>query len=391
MFVGVGFDWGALSAKLGISGDVSLGVVSLPIYAAAGLRVTPEVDKRSLSTDIRDMLASSDMIYPPGPPKQFRFDAFYKFGVRADIEDILSGSISAKLRIKFFWFSKTWQKQIAKFESPFDPIHLNLINVGGDAAFSDHGLLGFLRMPTAFVNFAELEEPPALPPLPDPNTGGTGGTGTGGTAGTAGTAGNGGSGNHPPVSLLVAGDPRYKDFDAGRVEELFYNGYCECSTDAACQNDLDCCADTFCIYNDRNNTSSCGGCVEEADPIAGGELCENSGECCGLEGGGDAVCRPKSPFANNDQSYCLPCVGHDEYVSDDDEDGYADHNECCPGLQVYRGPWDSSPGTGDPVCSGCRQAGDSCNDSGECCPSGSNDYTLVCDETFECVQQSVVK
>ncbi|HXK18098.1 MAG TPA: C-type lectin domain-containing protein, partial [Polyangiaceae bacterium] len=57
LFVGVGFDWGALSAKLGILGDVSLGLVSMSIYAAAGLRVKSEFDDRGLPSDIREMLA----------------------------------------------------------------------------------------------------------------------------------------------------------------------------------------------------------------------------------------------------------------------------------------------------------------------------------------------
>jgi len=392
LFVGVGFDWGALSAKLGISGDVSLGLVSMPIYAAAGLRVKPEPDDRGLPSDIVDMLASGNMIFPPGPPKKFRFDAFYKFGVSADIQDILSGSISAKLRIKFFWFSKTWTKQIAKFESPFDPIHLDLIKAGGDADFSDFGFLGFLRMPLAFVNFAELKEPPPLPPLPDPNTGGTGGTGTGGTGtGGTGTGGTGtsGSGARPPVSLLVDGDDRYKDFNRARVVQLFNTGYCECADagTGVCKNNLDCCGSTFCGHNDATNVGTCLTCAPPADTATKtGVRCENHGECCPIATSADPpLC---IPFTAGGQTYCQACRKHDESVVDSDGQPGPDFGNCCTGLHVYRGPknngTDAMPdwrlGQADPVCSACRALGDTCNSPSECCPE-----LQTCDDSHHCV------
>ncbi|HEX3855297.1 MAG TPA: hypothetical protein VHW01_30250 [Polyangiaceae bacterium] len=64
----------------------------------------------------------------------------------ADIQDILQGTIYGKLRIKFFWFSKTWQKQIAQFNSPFPEFNETLIGGEGNAPFSsgDLGFLGFL-------------------------------------------------------------------------------------------------------------------------------------------------------------------------------------------------------------------------------------------------------
>src|SRR5690606_103098 len=107
MFLGVGFSFGGLEAKLGISGDVTLGDLSLPIYARAGLGVQPQPDARPLPQDLQEMVRSAQLLYPGGPPKKYAFHAFYKFGANAHINDILRGeiAIAARLRIKFFWFS----------------------------------------------------------------------------------------------------------------------------------------------------------------------------------------------------------------------------------------------------------------------------------------------
>src|SRR5690606_10766760 len=260
MFVGVGVDWGAFSAKLGVSGDVSLGLVSLPMYAGAGIGVEAEEDGRALPADLLDKVSSGDALFPPGPPKKYRFDARYKFGADVDLEDILNGTISAKLKIKFLFFSKTWRKKVAEISSGIQPIHIDLISGQGDIDFVDSwGILGqAVRMPVPFVDLQELETPPPLPPLPP--DGGTGGAG--GAGGTGGAVGTGGESNRPPVSLLVDGDPRYQNFDAGRVDEIFYAGYCECSSGPeGCSVDLDCCGTSVCVGNDQTNESTCLACV----------------------------------------------------------------------------------------------------------------------------------
>ena len=388
IFVGAGFDFDPLSAKLGISGDVSLGVVELPVYAMAGLRVTPEPDSRSLADDIKDMVVpGSDMLYPPGGPKQYRFDAFYKFGLEAHIREILSGTIDARLRVKFFWFSKTWTKQIAKFESLIPEINLKLISTGGDAAIDDFGLLGFVQMPTAFVRFAELPEPEPLPPLPDPNTGGTGGTGTGGASGSAGTPSGGSGGARPPVSLLVEGDPRYKDFDYSRVEKLFYAGYCDCVSNApgsTCDSGLDCCSGSSCIFDDQANAGVCAQCAgvvtvnfsSYPNQIPRGQHCESSDECCqGFDR--EVRCFPGIPSG---QEYCQKCRLRNEPAIDANGNNRADNNECCHDAQetfLYTGPG----ALGYPVCSdGCRKSDEFCNVHTDCCGHDRASAAAICFE-----------
>lgn len=382
MFVGVGFDFGPFSAKLGISGDISLGLVSLPMYAGAGVGVQGIEDARSLPSDLLDKAKSAEMLFPKGPPKKYRYDAHYKFGADVDIQDILNGTISAKLRLKFAFFSKTWKKDVARISSGIDDIHINLISESGSTDFIDSwGLLGeAVRMPVPFVDLAELQTPPPLPPLPDPGTGGAGGAsgGTGGTAGTAGSGGAGGEGNRPPVSLLVSGDPRYKSFDDSRVDEMFYSGYCECSDGPdACSSDLDCCGDSFCTFDDQSNQSSCVQCVAQTElpamgQVPAGQHCERTEECCQDDPlGRDVRCYP---FAASGQPYCQACRQEDEPAFDGNRDWQSDYGECCGTLTIFLPPLDGVPYAGVPVCNDCRSDGESCNVDQDCCgysPTGS--------------------
>ena len=371
MFLGVGFDWGALSAKVGISGEVSLGLVTLPIYAGAGINVRAENEQRPLPLDMAGMVTDT-MLMPKGPPKKYSFEAAYKFGVSADISQILQGTINAKLRIQFFWFSKSWQKQIASFGPALGPIHIPLINGGGGTEFADGtGMLGFIHMPLAFVDFIELEEPPALPPLPDPNTGGTGGTGTGGASGAAGSSTGGTGTGRPPISLLVEGDPRYVDLDYSRVERLFYDGYCECNDGAegACSSNLDCCSGSSCVANDFGPDKFCLACIPLMDSTGRGSFCETTDQCCDKATG--ATCRA----AANGNKYCQGCIAEDE--------PFISGGSCCPGTVVFLPPvipqtGPVQPAAGPPICTDCRGLGESCNDSRDCC-SGSR-----CDDDWTC-------
>jgi hypothetical protein len=223
-------------------------------------------------------------------------------------------------------------------------------------------------MPVPLVDLEEIETPPPLPDLPTGGTGGTGGTsGTGGT-GTGG-AGNGGSGGRS-ISLIVSAtsgnDPRYVDFDRGRVENVFYDGYCDCSdspNDPACTNDLNCCDGTFCVFDDQPSVgkSSCRACVEERPASApGGQQCEATSECCQRDPARRSVCYPMTPAGG--QTYCHPCRQRNEVASDANADLIADFGECCPGLGIFKQQ------TQPPVCSGpCRHQDESCNFDTDCC------------------------
>lgn len=370
LFLGVGFDWGALSAKVGISGDITLANVIVPLYSGAGIGVRAVADDTEMAADLTDKVASTtSMQYPAGGPKQYEFFGNYKFGASVEIRDILQGTISAKLRIKFVFFSKTWSKVIARFESPFDPIVIPLLHGGGNAPFGgDGGVLGRVRMPLQFVRLARLDDPGPLPPLPEPGAGGAAGassgsgsspTATGGVTATGGSASGGAAGGG------AADDPRYVDFEPGRVEKLFYAGYCACSgAHEPCESDHDCCdGASSCVLDDLTGTSSCEPCVEETPWTAsGGQQCDEDTECCGY--GAGVTC---SPRVTGGPSYCQACYGQDESAPDANHDNVPDFGECCSEeMFIFRGPQNELRYELEPVCSTLRGAGMSCNDNYEC-------------------------
>jgi hypothetical protein len=345
MFVGVGFDFGALSAKIGIGGEVMLGNLSLPLYAKAGIGLQPEVDDRDPPADLYGMFTSPQMLFPPTLPQKYRFDAFFKFGANATISEMLTGAIDARLRIKFFWFSKTWSKNVARFNGGFNPLDLGLIGGENDAPFaSDFGGMGSVKMPVPLVDVNDLGQTPALPPLPD------GGTDAGGDSG-------------PSVSLIVfdqpnAQDPRLVDFSPNRVDQLFYDGYCECQqAGGTCRATVDCCGNNTCVVNDLTHTNKCAACVGETNRgSTGGERCKATSECCQNDPEHrPVVCYPLN--ATSQPTYC----------------------QACRGTHVFRRTGKA------PICSACQAQKADCNVGGDCCPVSGvrvfcNTTTHLCDQ-----------
>ena len=45
-------------------------------------------------------------------PMVYKLKLGYSAGLSADIRNILSGDVNAKLKLKFFWFSKTWRQRL---------------------------------------------------------------------------------------------------------------------------------------------------------------------------------------------------------------------------------------------------------------------------------------
>jgi hypothetical protein len=139
-FVGAGIDYGPFSATLGVEGSISLGKIRLPMYGGAGLNVEVTQDTRLIPSDVGFPISIASA-FQFGIPKAFMFHAFYDYGVRVDVDDILAGAIYARLRIKFGWlFSRTWRKQIARFNGI--QFHKDILYGHGtiaDVTFNDHG------------------------------------------------------------------------------------------------------------------------------------------------------------------------------------------------------------------------------------------------------------
>jgi len=128
LFVGVGFDAGPLSVKLGLAGSITLANVQLPATAAAGLAINPErisATDRPLPMDLAD-LGDGRILYPPQGLSRYNFQYAYSYGVDLTLSDILSGHIDGTLIVKFFWFKKRWSKQLLSFTGlpKIGPFHL---------------------------------------------------------------------------------------------------------------------------------------------------------------------------------------------------------------------------------------------------------------------------
>jgi len=113
-FVGAGIDLGVIKATVGIEGALTLAQISAPIFAGAGLDMLVTKDVRPLPADILPPVSLADA-FPLGVPTAFKFLLTYDYGAGIDLNNVLSGTINGRLRIKFFFFSRTWRKRVVAF------------------------------------------------------------------------------------------------------------------------------------------------------------------------------------------------------------------------------------------------------------------------------------
>lgn len=158
VFLGAGFDFGPVAAKLGISGEVTMADVSIPATAGAHILMEGIDDDRLLDEDTAEMVEPDAAPFFPGSGyTAYRFYSGFSLDVDAEIDRILSGQLNAKLVIKFFFFSKSWKKQIAAFTG-FSMAPIQLVDVSFDGVE-----LGVIRMPFTFPALARFTEPPPEP------------------------------------------------------------------------------------------------------------------------------------------------------------------------------------------------------------------------------------
>jgi len=188
MFVGAGFDCGFASAKIGISGNVTVADITVPLTAGAYLNVRSEPEDRPLSADLTAANGSAnyEVYFPPVGPSRFVFGAGYEYDAEVTITDILHGEIDAQLKLKFFFFSKTWRVKIAEFAGLQGP-HYQLLS-GTDLSGVN---LGAVSMPLPFLKL-------------------------------------------PHVTALPATAVTKVPFDASRVENLFYDNQCTIRSPTQC-------------------------------------------------------------------------------------------------------------------------------------------------------------
>jgi hypothetical protein len=227
MFAGVGFSVNGFTTKLGVQGDLSLGRIGTDGHVGAGFGLTSVIDDRPLPLDLEPLFpeqwARGDTQLPTRIiTPQLRFDAGLGVGVR----DILSGSFSAKLKIKIAFFSKSWSKRLLKFNgicagdlaTPLEGCDIALLGDSGNVFEGPLSDWGALRMPSPFALIPKL--PPAKP-IP----------------------------THPGAAGPLVPDAKLQ---TDRVEKFFYDSLCQCAPTQAspeadveeaqgCYRDADCC------------------------------------------------------------------------------------------------------------------------------------------------------
>jgi hypothetical protein len=273
LFVGVGFDIGVASASAGVEGMVTLGNISAPITAGAGLDIAPEPDTRPLPSDLAALAGAVPLL----APMQYQFFLDYNYGAQVDINQILAGYLAARLEVSFLFWSASWTQEIVDFGNGFSLPPINLVSGNGSTPALGSFPWATVQMPTPFVS---------LPSLPVPAT---------------------------PTSITADGGPAtVVPFDSSQVEKLFYNSLCTCAEGgvpdggaSTCFRNDDCCpaapgAPAIVCFSDpalggEKTCESCrkatffaeedGGCPEDSGEIFCGtqvpaQSCNVDTDCC---------------------------------------------------------------------------------------------------------------
>jgi len=269
LFVGAGFSVPGVSASIGIEGGLTLARIGAPIHAGVGLGLATTPDDRPIPSEIQAVseLINGKPSFPFGLPQSYQFFLTYDYGAQVNLNDVLSGVVNGRLRIKFFFFSRTWRKKIVQFtgwSAQFPLIqgsgNVQLFSVrNGSNAPKASGDAGMGRsesqLPFTFLTRLFVPEPTVSPDeyVEDDGSGGEGG-GAGGTGGTGGTGG-------------VA------SVDKSEVESFGYDELC-------CSKQGQDCSDTG-----RPSPTCCPGLVCESgvcNPEPPPE-CADGGETCGWD------------------------------------------------------------------------------------------------------------
>ena len=329
LFVGVGFGVNGFKVSAGVEGAITLGRVGLNANAGAGFGQQLAPDPRRLPDDIVAAAAPAIQdtkltLFPIGAAKQYTLGLNYNYGLQVDVNQILAGTISARLRIKFFFFSKTWRKKLLRFPGFGLPAPINLISGGGSfAALSEDPFgWGTVQMPLPFVELANLDA--TAPELTQP-----------------------------------VGTPA--EVDKSFVEKFFYDSLCTCRQDReACVRTDDCCgAPNFTCFSDPTGTVPDGSppgtkfCRQCGQP---NDTCNVDTDCCGNP---SSVCR-------NNRCTCVRPEGTCNSTAN-----------CCTSDEAGVFPFlicenDPSTASTAQVCRTCRHLGEPCTDVSNCCSEGPN-------------------
>ena len=172
--------------------------------------------------------------------------------------DILSGNIEGKLKLKFFFFSKTWRKTLLTFDGfchgdpnvPLDGCDLHLLSLGGSGAVASGSVpWGALRQAMPFPKLARI---------------------------------------------TTAATPGLVKQDTNVVGKFFYDSLCTCidgdntAETRECFRSQDCCPNKpVCFHSPSGAPAQCVVCRDA------NQDCNVDSECCAGNYCNGSVCKPK--------------------------------------------------------------------------------------------------
>jgi hypothetical protein len=299
-FVGAGIDIGPIAATIGLEGAVTLADLKAPIFAGAGVKVAVTQDVRPLPVDIQPPVATAANAFVfGGGPKSFKYSVFYDYGAGVDLDNILSGALNGRLRIRFAFFSRTWRKQIVKFDGWSQ--HIDLVHGGSDPSVAT----GPQTVPTSVdtvrnttqvasgQNAMGLSEPEVplmqLASLTVPS----------------GTTGGADAGTGTSV-----------DFDPTALQSVFYDRLCCVAAGGTCEGEQLCCPGSTCQIP-PDATLLVGTCTPQCEHIDQG--CKVDNDCCN---------DPPTSTLNR----CITSTGRCEACFSDNSKSCTEGHDCCSGL-----------------------------------------------------------
>ena len=310
LFVGAGFSVPGVSASVGIEGAVTLARIGAPLAAGVGISLATTPDPRPLPEDITRVaqVLGGTPAFAFGPPAAYQFFLNYEYGASVNLTDVLSGTVSGRLRIKFFFFSRTWRKKVVQFNGWSQ--NFQLIAAQGNTRIIDirNGSLTNSATGNAGMGRSEPELPfvfltPLVPdvPLGNPDGDPDGGVDAG-----------------PPAPATGA-------VDKTAVQAFSYDELCCSKQGEQCSPSgrPSCCPELSC---------SNGICQPEQPPA-----CADVAQTCGFNDalGVEITCCSGLPCQKN--GICPPlCVGHNAACG-------ADTSPCCVGLSCIASVCQSEP------------------------------------------------
>jgi hypothetical protein len=271
--VGFNFD-DILAVEAGVEGMVTLGNITVPVSAGAGIDVQPAPDNRPPPPE----LAAISGAIPFIKPMEYQFLMTFDYGAEVDINKILAGSLNVRVHVAFLFFSKTWRATIVSFKGFSLPPLVLFKGKSGDIALGD-APWATVQMPNPFPTLTKLPVPASPPP--------------------------------PSATQVPA--------DTSKVEKFFYDSQCQCiDPGQACHRNADCCAAGPLCFSDpagpAGAPATCTTCRSSS------QSCNTDSDCCA---GNAAGCYPTADTAGAPKA-CTQCLNQGRVCD-------PNHNLCCNG------------------------------------------------------------